>query len=145
MSDEMAEGGELLEFVKTLGDLEWAKFQSRCAAITSGQGKVVQDRSLQPPYTSFRFVGEYPSVTRRLRDIVSSYAGVIQWEMFGRERSPLPGTNWTVGPLLVNELREEAAASGVPIWQLCERGMPGFGPIAYRDLLRLVAYVKASW
>ena len=141
----MAEGGELLEFVKTLGDLEWAKFQARRPVISLGHGEVVDDRSVQPPYTSFRFISEDASLTQRLRDVISSYSGDIQWEMFGRERSPLPGTNWTVGPRLVNELREEAAESGTPIWQLCEQRMPGFGPIAYRDLLGLVEHVKASW
>lgn len=141
----MAEGGELLDIVKTLGVLEWAKFQTRHPVIAMGQGDPMEDRSLRPPYTSFRFTNEDPSVTRSLCRVVASYAGAVQWGMFGRQRSPLPGTNWTVAPVLVIELREEAVASGVPVWQLSEQRLPGFGRIAYRDLLGLVEYVRASW
>lgn len=141
----MAEGGELLEFVKSLGALEWARFQARCPVIDLGQGAVVEDRSAMPPFTSFRFFKEDLEVVRKLRDSVASYRGAMRWVMVGRDRFPLAGTNWTVAPQFVDELREEAATLGIPVSSLCEQRVPSLGPVAYRDLLGLTRHVIACW
>ena len=145
MSLMMAEGGELLDFVKSLGALDWARFQARCPRIDLRNGSIVEDRSAMPPFTSFRFSKEDPEVARKLGDAVVSYSGAIQWVMFGRDRFPLAGTNWTVMPQFAAELHDEAATLGIPVSSLCEQRFPELGPVAYRDLLALTRHVIAGW
>lgn len=145
MSNTQAEGDELLEFVKMLGELEWARFQERRAVITLNGITTIEDRSTHPPYTTFRFKNEDPAVIQRLQEVVASYQGGVQWVMLGHDRSPLPGTNWTIEPLLVESLRDEARTLGVTVWKVVEQRMPHFGPLAFEDLLRLVGHLRKSW
>jgi hypothetical protein len=145
MNDPIAEGNELLEFVKTLGDLEWAKFQARRPVIVMEGSTTVEDRSAHPPFTSFRFKNEDDAVIRKLQWVIAAYHGQVAWKMVHHDRSPLLGKNWTISPQVVEDLREEASSLGVPVWTICAQRMPEFGPTAYRDLLRLVEHVKACW
>lgn len=145
MNDVQAQGNELLEFVKTLGELDWAKFQARRPTIAIQGSTAVEDRSAQPPYTSFRFQNEDPAVTEKLREAVASYRGEVRWVMTGHDRSPLPGTNWTVAPQQVEALQEEASSLGLSARALVEQRMPEFGPKAFEDLLGLVRHVKTTW
>ena len=93
-------GRELLDFIEKLGELAWAKFETRHPSITVKESlPSTEDRSDRPPYTSFGFEHENPEIVERLRDAVENYQGNVEWVMEGHQRVSFPDTtNWTILP-----------------------------------------------
>lgn len=137
-------GRELLELVEQLGELEWARFESRRPTITTRFSTTVEDRSTHPPYASFRFKTESAELIQRLQAAVSSYRGAIAWVMSGHDRAPLPGTNWVIQPKFAADAFEKASELRLPQWRYMQEGFPEFGPVCYEDLLPFVEHVRRS-
>lgn len=139
------QGRELLEFIEQLGDVAWAKFESRRPIIaTAGRSPMIEDRSARPPYTSFRFQSENAEVIDKLRKGVEGYRGAVEWVMQGHRREEFPGTtNWIIQPKKVADIRAAASSENLTDSQYMERFQPEFGPVAYFDLPPLAHHLRA--
>jgi len=72
------EGGELLDFIYTLDEVVWAKFEARRPMFSfKNAPSYSEDRSAKPPYTSFRFKNDNPELANKLQLTVSEYKGQI--------------------------------------------------------------------
>lgn len=60
--------------------------------------------------------------------------------MVEHQRVALPGTNWVIQPVFVDEIRSEIEK--VDVSRYIAEHYPGFAPIAYSDLLGLAEYVR---
>lgn len=71
----------LLDFIGSLGELEWLHYQSRIQDewIIDHFEKV--DRSNYSPYSSFRFENELPEVILLMEDAIELYIGTVEWCM----------------------------------------------------------------
>lgn len=137
-------GRELLEFIEGLGDLAWAKFETRYPVIEiKGSLPKGEDRSGRPPYASFRFENENPEVVVKLKNAVENYQGEIRWVMDEYQRISFPGTrNWIIHPKKMAEIKQVALDSNLTPGQYMEKVEPMFGPKAYDDLENLVGYLQ---
>jgi hypothetical protein len=138
------QGRELLELIELLGDLEWAKYETRYATILiKGNYPLIEDRSDRPPYASFRFVRDKPEVIEKLHEGVKSYKGNIEWVMDGYQRHSFPGTtNRTIQPKKMANSRQPALNSGLSLGQYMAKVDPMFAPLAYDDLKNLTAHLQ---
>jgi hypothetical protein len=137
-------GRELLGLVEQLGELEWAKFETRQPTIETRFSITVEDRSTHPPYASFRFKVESLDLIQRLQAAVSSYRGPISWVMSSHSRAPLPSTNWIIQPKLAADSEEKASEFGLPLWRYMKENFPTYGPACYQDLPVFVEHVRRS-
>jgi hypothetical protein len=145
MGNQQANGKELLDFIVSLGELEWARFENRFFKGIPEARIEPEDRSSRPPYTQFRFKLEDPQVVDKLKRIVASYSGELSWVMTAHDRTPLPGTNWMICPRIVEDRREEASKLKMTVAAFFEQRFPEFGPKAYCDLLGLVEHIRENW
>lgn len=137
------EGRELLDFIETLGELEWLKFESRYPSFTIKGVRTDEDRSKYPPYTSFRFAHENPEIIDGLRRAIDGYRGKVEWIMEGHQRDSFPGTtNWVICTKKMADLRRVALDSNLPVGQYMAIHNPDFGAVAYEDLLGLASHVR---
>ncbi|MCE3602209.1 hypothetical protein LXA47_01090 [Massilia sp. P8910] len=141
------EGRELLNFIEQLGELAWAKFETRYPTIViKGSLPSSEDRSGRPPYTSFRFEHESPDVIERLQDAVRNYHGSLEWVMEGHQRVSFPGTtNWIIHPKKMAEIRQSALDSNLTPGQYMAKADPMFGPVAYNDFANLTAHLLRTF
>lgn len=61
------------------------------------------------------------------------------------KREGLPGTNWTIGPSRLWEVKEQALKLGLSSSQYLATYEPGFGPIAYDDLEGLAKHIQSAF
>lgn len=146
MSSEV-QGRELLDFIEQLGELEWARFESRYPTIKIKGGQpITENRSNRPPYTSFRFVHEDADVLERLKKAVESYRGDIEWTMEGHQRASFPNTtNWVICPKIMADIRQPASDLNLTSSQYMVEKDPEFGPRAYEDFLKLVENLRKAF
>ena len=137
----LAKGNELVLLIQQIADLEWAKSAFSCPTYSVGNKKITEDRSSEPPYSSFRFKTEDPVLMQKLMESVDSYSGKVKWVMVGHDRITLPGRNWTICPKLTLDVEAQAESMGCTTSQYFKENMPEFGPTAYADMLNLVRYV----
>lgn len=140
----LIEGRELLNFIEELGELAWAKFETRYPAISiKASVPSSEDRSDRPPYASFRFEHESPEVIERLQDAVRNYQGGVEWVMEGHQRVSFPDTsNWVIHPKKMAELRQSALDANLTPGQYMAKADPSFGAVAYADLVNLTAHLR---
>lgn len=143
MNKIIADGDEIINLLRGLCELDWAKNSLSRVVFTTPGGTTNEDRSAEPPYTSFRLRGDRPGFLEALSDAVSSYRGAIDWVLISHERTPLPGVNWTLCPKLTVDLDAEVKASGLPVQQYFRERVPGFGAQAYADMLPLVDFLAS--
>lgn len=137
------EGRELLDFIDTLDEVVWAKFEARKPTFTfKNAPPYSEDRSTKPPYTSFRFKKDNPDVISKLRLAITEYKGRIEWTITGRRRENLPGTNWLICQKRLLEIEPIALAANVPPGDYMAQHEPEFGAAAYDDMSNLVLYLR---
>lgn len=81
----------LLDFIESLGTLEWRRYQSRIQDEWVNDHFEKVDRSKYPPFTSFRFKEENPEVVVLLEEAIKSYKGVVQWSMISKKKNMVQG------------------------------------------------------
>ncbi|WP_162897839.1 hypothetical protein [Ralstonia solanacearum] len=132
--------------IEQIAELEWRRFQARMVDIVLGSGEIHhEDHSKFPPFTSVRFKNESPEFIAKLKSAVESYKGEIEWHMFGHQRLTLPGTNWIIRPIFVDQLIDKVSDPEVKNWggYIAEH-YPDFSAIAYADLLGLADHVRRA-
>jgi len=139
MTAMTVEGRELLEVIQRHSILAWARFESKNPTICTVSRTWTEDRSMNPPSTSFRFREESPEFIDRLMRAVKSYRGVVQWEMQGRKRDSLPGTNWVIRPAALNQKEPSSSSEGDQYERMGQCVVAGHE--AYSDLKNLAAHV----
>ncbi len=144
MSNNNPEKAEsaVLDFIEVFGKLAWRKYQQRFPQVWLNNKFQIEDHSGYPPYFSFRFESEDAMMMARLKDAVESYEGIVKWTMTEHKRKLLPGSNWSICPVRLNEVRQLAEGLGVPEGQYMAETEPGFGPQAYEDIAGLSAYLR---
>ena len=95
----------LLDFIGSLGKLEWLHYQSRIEDEWINDHFEKIDRSKYPPYTSFRFEKEVPEVIALLEDAIQSYKGKVEWCMTHHPKEYGTGVNHRILPTFVKNLR----------------------------------------
>ncbi len=147
MSNEkiLAPEGDLLNLLEEIGALAWRKYRVRYPELRVGGRIQVLDQSAHPPSIAFRFERESDSDMQALRQAVESYDGDVAWEMEGRERDGLPGVNWVIRPVRTTEVIELALSANLTPDQYIAKFDPGFGPIAYDDLVGLTTHVRYAF
>ncbi|MGY6232200.1 hypothetical protein ACXGPA_17700 [Enterobacter asburiae] len=131
----------LLDFIGSLGKLEWLHYQSRIEDEWINDHFEKIDRSKYPPYTSFRFEKEVPEVITLLEDAIQSYKGKVEWCMTHHPKEYGTGVNHRILPTFVKNLRVSEGMEDVN--EYIENHYPDFGPIAYDDLVGLTEHVQS--
>jgi hypothetical protein len=147
MDEELAKGGELCDVIERISPIEWRKYQSRTLNIDFRKGGGIhEDRTKYPPYTSFRFVVEDQNLVLKLKLVIESYKGRLEWVMNYHDRIALPGRNWVIQPRFVGEVKSEVGIdSQVVLDRYIAEHYPNFGPVAYADLLNLSRHVENAF
>ncbi|NHZ65308.1 hypothetical protein [Massilia genomosp. 1] len=146
MSDTV-NGRELIGCIEQLGELAWAKFETRYPTFSiKGSPPSSEDRSGRPPYASFRFEHEIADVINKIQDAVKRYQGNVEWAMEGHQRVSFPDTtNWMICPKKMLEVKQLARAQDLTPGQYLEKSDPEFGPVAYTDMLNLTAHLQREF
>lgn len=144
MSKKLAKGNEIVNLLSSLSQLDWARNSLSQVTYRTAQGEVTEDRSAEPPFTSFRLKFEQPEFLENLSRAVKSYAGKVEWVLISHDRSPSAGVNWTICPKLTVDLNAEIKECGVTVQQYFRERMPEFGILAYEDMVDLVAHLNQS-
>ncbi|MEI2453737.1 hypothetical protein [Lysobacter firmicutimachus] len=142
MSKNLAKGDEIVSLLREVSELDWARNSFSRVVYRAAQGEVAEDRSAEPPYTSFRFKSEQPGLLEALGRAVKSYTGKVDWVLVSHDRSPSAGINWTICPKLTVGLDAEIRSSGLTVQQYFRERMPEFGVSAYEDMVDFVAYLR---
>ncbi|WNW12253.1 hypothetical protein RRX38_14235 [Pseudomonas sp. DTU_2021_1001937_2_SI_NGA_ILE_001] len=137
--------GDLLNLLYEISPLEWRKYQQRHPEIWADNHFERVNRSEYPPYISFRFEDENKAVIERLRQAVENYPGKIFWVLNEHKRDGLPGTNWTIGPSRLWDVKEQALKLGLTPDQYLAQYEPEFGPVAYDDLEGLTKHIRQAF
>lgn len=137
--------GDLLNLLYEISPLEWRKYQQRYPEIWVGDHFEKVNRSEYPPCISFRFENENEIVIERLRYAVESYSGRVLWVLDEHKRDGLPGTNWTIGPSRLWEVREQASKLDLPPDEYLAQYEPEFGPVAYDELEGLTKHIRQAF
>ncbi|WP_109585622.1 hypothetical protein [Cupriavidus plantarum] len=139
----LANGDELLQVIEKYCALEWRKFEPRTVFIKLKSGEsIIEDHSTLSPFTSFRVASGEDSLIDRLRTALQAYEGAIQWGIAGHDRHSLPGTNWIIQPVFVDEMRSVAEANGTSdVRSYISQRFPDFALAAYADLCLLAEHV----
>lgn len=140
-------GRELIDFIEQLGELAWAKYETRYPTFfIKGSPPSSEDRSGRPPYASFRFEHEIADVIKKIQDAVRSYQGKVEWVIEGHQRVSFPDTtNWMIYPKKMLEVKQLARAEDLAPGQYLEKSDPEFGPVAYTDMLNLTAHLQREF
>lgn len=131
----------LLDFVGSLGELEWLHYQSRIQEEWIDGHFNNVDRSKYPPYTSFRFKKEAPEIIELLVKAVQSYKGKVEWCMTHHPKEYGSGVNHRIFPIFVKNLRDSKGMQDVN--EYIESHYPDFGPTAYDDLVGLADHMRS--
>lgn len=68
--------------------------------------------------------------------------GGIKWSIVGHDRHSLPGTNWIIQPVFVDEMQSVAEGNGAPdVRSYIAQRFPDFALAAYADLCFLAEHV----
>jgi hypothetical protein len=137
--------GCLLNVLYEISPLEWRKYQPRYPRVWVGDQFERIDGSACPPYISFRFEDENEAVIARLRQALEGYSGRILWVLNEHKRDGLSGTNWTIEPSRLLEVKERAIKLGLTSDQYLVKYEPEFGPTAYDDLEDLTEHIRQAF
>ena len=109
----LANGDELLQVIERFCTLEWRKFQPRIVFVKLKRGESIrEDHSTSAPFTSSRVTSGEDLLIKRLRSALQAYEGGIKWSIVGHDRHSLPGTNWIIQPVFVDEMQSVAEGNG---------------------------------
>ncbi|WP_157640582.1 hypothetical protein [Burkholderia ubonensis] len=146
MSIMLAKGDELCCVIEQFAELEWRKFESRTVDVLLGSGEVYhEDHSRFPPFTAVRFKNENQEFVVKLNSAIFNYEGMVRWSINGHRRIALPGTNWVIRPVFVDQLAGEIDDSGYQgLRKHVAEHYPDFAPVAYADLLGLAEHVRRA-
>ncbi|MFI2812212.1 hypothetical protein [Microbulbifer sp. JSM ZJ756] len=132
----------LLELIELIGEAEWRK-GTASEYVAREKGKwVLRKQTQYPPSVSFRFKNEKSETVSRLKRAIEGYVGCISWTLTKHKRVDLPGTNWTIEPARLWEIKDKAKELGVTPKQYIAKYEPGFGPVAFEDLSGLIEYLR---
>ena len=145
MSRILANGSEILDLLKGKSELDWARNSFSQVAYSTAEGEVTEDRSSEPPYTSFRFKSDQSELLEVIKHALSCYKGRVEWALFAHDRSPSVGINWTICPKLTVDLDAEIRRSGLTVQQYFKTQAPEFGVLAYEDMVDLVAFLRQAF
>ncbi|WP_147306239.1 hypothetical protein [Cupriavidus plantarum] len=139
----LANGDELLQVIERFCTLEWRKFQPRIVFVKLKRGESIrEDHSTSAPFTSFRVTSGEDLLIKRLRSALQAYEGGIKWSIVGHDRHSLPGTNWIIQPVFVDEMQSVAEGNGAPdVRSYIAQRFPDFALAAYADLCFLAEHV----
>jgi hypothetical protein len=134
MSRNLAKGNEIVKLLTENSDLVWVRNSFSQVSYTDEKGRQSEDRSSEPPFTSFRFRSEESNLLEAIREAVRTYSGKIEWILISHDRSPLPGVNWTICPKLTIDFKDEINLSRQTVQHYFRDRMPEFGVSAYEDM-----------
>ena len=130
----------LLDFIGSLGKLQWLHYQSRVQDEWVNDHFEKVDRSKYPPFSSFRFENELPEVVLLMEHAIESYKGKVEWCMTHHPKEYGSGINHRILPTFVEKLKHTKSAEEVNIYM--EKYYPDFGPTAYDDLVGLTEHIR---
>ncbi|MEO7886126.1 MAG: hypothetical protein ABI893_07820 [Polaromonas sp.] len=134
--------GALLNLIESLGSLAWRKHQQRYPQAWINNKFERVDESGFPPFISFPFEKEDAALIAALKEAVESFNGKVAWLLGEHKRTPLPGTNWIICPKRFWEILPTALDAGMSAGEYMAKHEPGFGPVAYEDLMALTTYLR---
>lgn len=137
--------GDLLNLIEEIGPLEWRKYQQRNPEVWVRDHFERESRSEFPPFISFRFQCEDIKIIEKLKVVVDGYKGKVKWVVDEHKRDGLVGINWTIKPGRMLEVKALALKYGLASSQYMAKYEPGFGPIAYDDLVGLTEHVRDAF
>lgn len=145
MTNGMANGNEILEWLDSVLELEWGKCVPRKLDLSIPNMPRNGDQSNYPPFTSFRLKSDNPEFMKKLMDALESYEGEVEWTLKKHDRTPLKGTNWCIAPKVVIETQQEPNLDvDLNAQEYFQKYKPEFGLVAYRDMLGLVKHLQFS-
>ncbi|WP_162932214.1 hypothetical protein [Solimonas sp. K1W22B-7] len=144
MSVELAKGDEIANLLREVCALDWIRNSFSVASFRTKEGETIEDRSTEPPYTSFRLSEENEAQIKKIDAAISSYRGRVEWTLVRRDRSPHIGINWVICPQLTIDKEAEAKKNGLTVQQYFKKFMPEFGVLAYQDMADLVLVLSNS-
>ncbi|MBP2851825.1 hypothetical protein [Dickeya oryzae] len=133
----------LLDFLESLGALEWRRYQSRIQNEWINDHFEKVDRSKYPPYTSFRYEKEDSRIIKLLEDAIKSYRGEVQWVMISQKKEYGSGINRCILPKYVEDIKEKIGTDTRKVNEYIIDHSPSFGPNAHEDLLELTKHIKS--
>lgn len=134
--------GDLLNVLYNISPLEWRKYQQRYPEVRVGDDFKNVDRSGYPPFVSFRFATSSQELVEKLKSAIETYHGTVSWALHEHKRDGLPGVNFTIRPSRVFDVRTQASSLGLTPDQYLAEYEPGFGELAYADLVGLTEHVR---
>ncbi|NNN26246.1 MULTISPECIES: hypothetical protein [Pseudomonas] len=135
----------LLDFIEELCATEWRKGAASEYVARQGDQWILRAQIEHPPSVSFRFKREDRSIISRLKSAVENYEGRVRWILDEHKRDGLPGTNWTIGPSRLWEVRDRARELGLAPKQYMAKYEPEFGPVAYEDIIDLTDHIRRAF
>lgn len=142
MSNELAKGTEIVDLLMEISELDWARNSFSRVVYKSAEREFSEDRSGEPPYTSFRFKSEQPRLLENIRRAINNYRGKVEWVLIPHNRSPSRGVNWTICPKLTIEMDAAIRNSGLTAQHFFRERMPDFGVLAYQDMVDLATFLR---
>jgi hypothetical protein len=122
-------GLEIIEFLQTLGELEWA----RCSAINYNQ-----DLS-NPPFTVWRYKKRAQELESLIVKAVKSFRGNVDWKI------EFTGRNWVIAPKRLQQFQDERGYKrDVEALKVLAQEDPEFGRLANYDVPALAEKIKET-
>lgn len=144
MKRPLARGDEILKILMEVSELDWARNSFSQITTRIKSEEISEDRSTEPPYTSFRFKTDQNEILKLINEALSSRKGPIEWTLSFHDRAPSPGINWTISPKIVAEKEIEAREMGMRVQDYFREKLPDFGPAAYQDMIDLAAHLRSA-
>lgn len=133
----------LLDFLESLGSLEWRRYQSRIQDEWINDHFEKVDRSQYPPYTSFRYEKEEPRIISLLEDAIKSYKGKVEWVMISQRKEYGSGINRCILPKYVVDIMGKIGTDTRKVNEYIIHHVPDFGFNAHEDLLEFTKHIKS--
>lgn len=138
-------GSYLLSSLELLGDIVWSRYRNKFNKIYVGSSFELISNENLPPYVSFRFKIDNYVLNLRLKDVVESYRGILEWTIHEHKRIGLDGVNRIISPKKDQERWNDFGGNMVMMDEYY-RANPGiFSSSAYDDMLGLANHIRKEF
>lgn len=134
---EFPQAVNIVKLFDQLNELDYFKFSKPYVIIQ----EQLYDYSNIPPSWLFRFEEDDNVLIEKIITAVREYKGNIQWNISGRKREKLRGTNWFIAPQYYFDNEANAKEEQVTGKSYCEEHYPEKGKQAFADVENFARYL----
>ncbi len=137
INTEFPQAVNIVKLFDQLNELDYFKFSMPYLLME----EKLYDRSIRPPSWLFRFKEDDNMLMEKIITAVRDYEGAVKWNILGKKRDKLRGTNWFIAPQYYFDNEAHAKEQQVTVKSYCEEHYPEKGKQAFADVENFARYL----